>query len=552
MEGFDRLLSQFHLRDAARFRELEWILSLAERLQRVGLVPAYERTASGQEGEARPDLRLIHPGVGTAYLELSVLGDGEKWTAATSAFDVVTKTIFFHPGHLQWSGRLLRPLAQAHLDDVLNRLRPLLDEVATTREFRRLEIPSVLEVGFAGEKGQADLNAWAEARGLRAGEASGPEVDENRVDRLIAKINHEQAQLPEGHPGIIVIPVANPLFSSSELVGRLHLLEEEVFRHPRIGLVVVTWRSPWPERQIQHLDPHSHTACELLRIGTAGQHLLVRNRFAQPGLSPSTYDLVRMGLQPAENGAPSRESGTGQAPPGGAREEPQREPISPIVAGTGGTRESEPTRGGGDHVPKEEEGAMETDLSRIHMQTQGGRELPQRTEMRLRLGRRPGHVGVELRLPGASQFTSFGDLPIRNGEIQLPVRSTFICYAKEDFGCVNDLATRLWENGVLVWMDVRDLLPGDRWRDRIDEAIERADFVIVALSERACSKIGEVQREIKYAIEQAARRPRDVRYLLPILVGACEPPRELRDLHWVDICRADGFQLLLKALKADP
>lgn len=176
-------------------------------------------------------------------------------------------------------------------------------------------------------------------------------------------------------------------------------------------------------------------------------------------------------------------------------------------------------------------------------------QLPQGTEVMVAMGTRPGHLHVQVRMPGAPTMVDLGDVPIVGRAVTLPLPAVFLSYAREDCDAVRALAGRLRADGVLVWLDHDNLLPGDEWRTVIDEAIESADFVVVCLSPRATTKTGEVQREIKYALEQADLRPRSTRYVVPVLLDACEPPRELRRWQWCDLREADGYTKLLQAIR---
>jgi len=185
------------------------------------------------------------------------------------------------------------------------------------------------------------------------------------------------------------------------------------------------------------------------------------------------------------------------------------------------------------------------------MRTAGGHELPGRTLSRITVGRAPRSIAVEIKLPGATKWSQLGDIRIEDGIATLPVPLVFLSYAREDRGLVDKLADQLWNDGFLVWIDTRDLLPGDDWHARIDDAIEGADYVVVCLSKQACDKAGEFQRELKYALSQRELRPGGTRYIVPVLLERCDPPREFRDIQWGRLWEPDGYEKLKRALKCD-
>lgn len=113
---------------------------------------------------------------------------------------------------------------------------------------------------------------------------------------------------------------------------------------------------------------------------------------------------------------------------------------------------------------------------------------------------------------------------------------TFISYAREDSEAAGRLYEDLRDLGVDAWFDTEHLLPGERWRTRIDSEIRKSDYVIAMLSERAVGKRGFVQRELRVALETLAEVPESGIYLIPVRLDECEPDLPaLRDLQWVDL-----------------
>lgn len=190
---------------------------------------------------------------------------------------------------------------------------------------------------------------------------------------------------------------------------------------------------------------------------------------------------------------------------------------------------------------------MSTELHTI--KSIGGKDVPGGTMLGLRLGRVPGTVTAEIRLPGQKKPAVFKDLPIRDGVLTLPVPLVFLCYASEDAKQVGDLSQRLWEDSVVTWLDRKDLLPGDSWKARIEEAIERADRVIVFLSPHSVGKTGYVQREMRYALEQRDLRPSGARYIIPVLLAECDVPREFRGIQWLRLWDEGWYGTLVCALR---
>ena len=78
--------------------------------------------------------------------------------------------------------------------------------------------------------------------------------------------------------------------------------------------------------------------------------------------------------------------------------------------------------------------------------------------------------------------------------------SIFISYASEDKLQVRELVKRLSSDGFVPWFDENNLLPGQDWKLEIENAVEKADVVIVCLSNSSVTKKGFVQSEIKKVI----------------------------------------------------
>jgi hypothetical protein len=124
----------------------------------------------------------------------------------------------------------------------------------------------------------------------------------------------------------------------------------------------------------------------------------------------------------------------------------------------------------------------------------------------------------------------------------------FLSYAREDESQARQLYDRIRAAGYAPWMDVHDLLPGMPWEMTIDAAIEACDAAILCLSQRAITKTGHVQVEIRRVLERVLRLPFGEIGLIPARLDDCEVPRPLRAYQWVDLHREDGFDSLLRSL----
>jgi len=187
-----------------------------------------------------------------------------------------------------------------------------------------------------------------------------------------------------------------------------------------------------------------------------------------------------------------------------------------------------------------------TDLHSIR--TAGHKDVPHGTKLELRLGRLPSTVTIRIQLPGQRDWTEYPDLLIKDGVLLLPVPIVFLCHAKEDQLVVQDFSKRLHQDGILTWLDEKNLLPGHDWKIEIDNAIDHSDFVLVFLSQASCQKTGYFQREVRYALKQQQMRPEGQRFIVPVLIESCQPPRSLQRIQWVKLWENGAYESLRKAL----
>lgn len=116
-----------------------------------------------------------------------------------------------------------------------------------------------------------------------------------------------------------------------------------------------------------------------------------------------------------------------------------------------------------------------------------------------------------------------------------PPLKVFLCHASQDKLVVRELSQRLLSAGWIdPWLDEKNLLLGQDWRLKIEEAVETSDVVIICLSTNSVSKEGYVQKELRYVREIALEKPEGTIFLIPLRLDSCETPRGLRFFQWGD------------------
>jgi hypothetical protein len=124
----------------------------------------------------------------------------------------------------------------------------------------------------------------------------------------------------------------------------------------------------------------------------------------------------------------------------------------------------------------------------------------------------------------------------------------FISYSHGDGAFVKQLDALLKGCGVDPWFDGRNLLAGQKWENVIEDEIPAAGVFLTCLSPNAVDERGYFQVEQLLAQKAAMRVPSDKLFIIPVLLGECSLPRELRQYHAVNLAEPGGIELLFSSL----
>jgi len=127
------------------------------------------------------------------------------------------------------------------------------------------------------------------------------------------------------------------------------------------------------------------------------------------------------------------------------------------------------------------------------------------------------------------------------------MKHIFVSYAHEDMVFARQLRSRLRESGRIPWQDLRNLRGGDHWQVKIDEALKKAEALVVVMSPQA-TKSPYVTYEWAFAL--GAGVP-----VIPVVVKkrtALHP--RLTYIQYIDFTTGQGTPWvdLRKALPARP
>ncbi|TNF19697.1 MAG: toll/interleukin-1 receptor domain-containing protein [Rhodobacteraceae bacterium] len=137
------------------------------------------------------------------------------------------------------------------------------------------------------------------------------------------------------------------------------------------------------------------------------------------------------------------------------------------------------------------------------------------------------------------------------------VSDVFISYVHEDSRLVHFLSDILKANGVSVWLDRDRLIPGQRWKSAIRQAIKNGTyFISIHSKKRNAKEVSHVNEELMLAIDEIRKRPATMSWFIPVKIDDCELDdrqigggETLSDLQWCDLRDwAHGVGSLLNAL----
>jgi hypothetical protein len=125
----------------------------------------------------------------------------------------------------------------------------------------------------------------------------------------------------------------------------------------------------------------------------------------------------------------------------------------------------------------------------------------------------------------------------------------FLIYAHSDKKAVRKLYERITRNHIKVWLDEKELMPGQNWKYEIRQAILRSNIVIVCLSRQFNKQGGFRHEELQIALEKMGSVPDAEIFIIPARLEKCDLTEPLRQWQCVDLFETDGFKKLLRSIK---
>lgn len=126
----------------------------------------------------------------------------------------------------------------------------------------------------------------------------------------------------------------------------------------------------------------------------------------------------------------------------------------------------------------------------------------------------------------------------------------FLSYASPDRDRVLQVYDYLIKNGYPdVWIDCKNLHPGQLWELEIQRNLRKSEIVLVFLSNISVNKRGFVQKELKTVLKYLDEKLSDDIYVIPIKLDSdTDIPDEIAQIQWLDLNSSDSLIKLKQSL----
>ncbi|GAB1471067.1 hypothetical protein MASR2M66_19450 [Chloroflexota bacterium] len=122
----------------------------------------------------------------------------------------------------------------------------------------------------------------------------------------------------------------------------------------------------------------------------------------------------------------------------------------------------------------------------------------------------------------------------KKGESAVEKLVPFLSYSKLDRAQVLEFSEKLKAEGWIdPWVDEEDILPGQVWESSVVTGVLNSHAVIIFLSKAAVTSEGYFHKEIKLALDTAAKKPEGIIFIIPIRLDDCKVPEMLKPYQYV-------------------
>jgi hypothetical protein len=150
-----------------------------------------------------------------------------------------------------------------------------------------------------------------------------------------------------------------------------------------------------------------------------------------------------------------------------------------------------------------------------------------------------GHVpvgAVRFTLPIVSRDAAADRSVQRRGEEAPRYNYAFLSYSRADEARILEYVQLMQGLGQDFFHDIVSLAPGDKWRERLEQAIDKCDLFLLFLTDNS-AKSAEVEKETTYALARRSRSGEPFVWFVFLEPQAREIPPWLADYHADSILR---------------
>jgi len=130
-----------------------------------------------------------------------------------------------------------------------------------------------------------------------------------------------------------------------------------------------------------------------------------------------------------------------------------------------------------------------------------------------------------------------------------PMARIFLCHANEDTSQVQEVYNRLKREGFEPWLDEEGILPGQLRDQERRKALKNSDFILIFFSQISVTQRGDLQREMKLALEAWAKMPDGQIHTIPVRLDDCTIPERFQKFQWVDLFDEHGLERMILAIQ---
>ena len=124
----------------------------------------------------------------------------------------------------------------------------------------------------------------------------------------------------------------------------------------------------------------------------------------------------------------------------------------------------------------------------------------------------------------------------------------FISYAKVDIKYAEKLYDFFLSKKYNPWLDKKKLNVGQKWEFQIQDALHKADFIVLLLSKTSMGKSGYIQWEFRKALEYCEYKLDSDSYVIPLKIDHFEVPKNLQKFQWIELID-DAFDQIVKSIE---